>query len=71
MNRPRRKAIVTPDQPTLQAWEDMRIETLHEMQEGASPPDEMVEVTAEVTAASAPLSAKGKTQRKEGHPPEA
>ncbi len=32
-----------PDEQTLQAWEDMRAELLHEIQDGGSMQDEQVE----------------------------
>jgi hypothetical protein len=39
------KEAMLPDERTFQAWEDMRIEVLHELQEGASTdvPDSLVD----------------------------
>lgn len=39
------KEATFPDEQTFQAWEDMRIEVLHELQEGASTdvPDSLVD----------------------------
>ena len=39
-----------PDESTLQAWEDMRSEVLHELQEGAEVTDAMIESIAELAA---------------------
>lgn len=36
MNRRLPQEDIYPDEETLQAWENMRIEILHELQEGAS-----------------------------------
>jgi len=36
MNRHQTMETIFPDEETLQAWENMRIEILHELQEGAS-----------------------------------
>jgi len=46
MGRYQHMEITSPDERTLQAWEDMRIEVLHELQEGASAdvPDALVDV---------------------------
>ena len=36
MNNRYPQGVIFPDEETLQAWENMRIEILHELQEGAS-----------------------------------
>ena len=36
MNNRYPQGVIFPDEETLQAWENMRIEVLHELQEGAS-----------------------------------
>ena len=45
MNAPQLITTMFPDEKTLQAWEDMRIEVLHELQEGASAdvPDTLID----------------------------
>jgi len=46
MGRLQHIEITYPDERTLQAWEDMRIEILHEIQEGGSAdvPDSLVDI---------------------------
>jgi hypothetical protein len=39
-----------PDESTLRAWEDMRSEVLHEIQEGADVPDALIDSIAELAA---------------------
>ena len=39
-----------PDESTLQAWEDMRSEVLHELQDGAEVPDALIDSMAELAA---------------------
>ncbi len=34
MNQQKMGRVISPDEETLQAWENMRIEILHELQEG-------------------------------------
>lgn len=43
MNRLHAAKRVSLDEATLRAWEEMRIEILHEIQEGGSVPDELVD----------------------------
>ena len=43
MNRLQQVVVTVPDKQVLQAWEDMRTETLHELQDGAIVADESVE----------------------------
>ena len=46
MGRLQQIEIMIPDERTLQAWEDMRIEILHELQDGgcAEVPDSLVDI---------------------------
>lgn len=48
MKRLREVERVSPDEATLRAWEEMRIEILHQIQEGASVPDELVDVAGDL-----------------------
>jgi hypothetical protein len=50
MGRPQRRKTKSPDKQTLQAWEDMRIEIWHELEEGASAdiPDTLVDDMSEL-----------------------
>jgi hypothetical protein len=41
---------LSPDEETLQAWEDMRAELLHEIQDGEAMQDEQVEAVSLVVA---------------------
>ena len=51
-----------PDESTLQPWEDMRSEVLHEMQEGAEIPDALNDSIAE-------LAVRLRTWRSVNRPP--
>ena len=46
MGRSQHVEPISPDEQTLQAWEDMRIEILHELQDGGSAdiPDSLVDI---------------------------
>jgi hypothetical protein len=44
MGRPRRKETTSPDELTLQVWEDMRSEILHELQDGGDVPDSLMDI---------------------------
>jgi hypothetical protein len=50
MGRPQPVEATYPDEQTLQAWKDMRLEILHELQEGASTdiPDALIDQIAEL-----------------------
>jgi hypothetical protein len=48
MNHLQQEGITVPDEQTLHDWEDMRAETLHELEDGAAVPDESIETLAEV-----------------------
>jgi hypothetical protein len=37
-----------PDAQTLRAWEDMRADLLHELQEGASAPDDLIDLMGQL-----------------------
>ena len=43
MNRLLQVVVSVPDERTLQAWEDMRSETLHDLQDGAIVAAELIE----------------------------
>lgn len=59
---------IYPDEETLQAWENMRLEVLHELQDGASAdiPDASLEVFGTLVATLASSEAQ-----MEQHQPEA
>lgn len=44
MGRPRRKETTSPDELTLQVWEDMRSEILHELQDGGDVSDSLMDI---------------------------
>jgi len=50
MGRLQHMETMSPDERTLQAWEDMRIEIWHELQDGASAdvPDALVDIIGRV-----------------------
>jgi hypothetical protein len=50
MNRPQHVKTVFPDEQTLLVWENMRIEILHELQEGADAdvPDSTIDTIGEL-----------------------
>lgn len=48
MNRPPRMQATLPDKPTQQAWEDMRAEVLHEIQDGGEVPDVLLDAIGEM-----------------------
>jgi len=47
---------VSLDASTLRAWEDMRIEVLHEIQDGGVVPDELVDAAGDLAAQDSPWS---------------
>jgi len=51
MNRLQQVVVTVPDERTLQAWEDMRTETLHELQDGAIVADESIETLGNLLVA--------------------
>jgi hypothetical protein len=51
MKRLQKEVVTVPDEQTLQVWEDMRAETLHELEDGAVVPDESIETLGEVLVA--------------------
>ncbi len=54
MNRLRILKRVSPDEETLRAWEEMRIEVLHEIEEGGNVPDEWVNAAGDLAALNNP-----------------
>jgi hypothetical protein len=48
MKRLRVVKWVSSDEETLQAWEEMRIEILHEIEDGGSVADEVVDAAGDV-----------------------
>jgi hypothetical protein len=48
MNRLQQVAVTVPDEQTLRDLEDMRTETLHELEDGAVVPDESIETLGEM-----------------------
>ena len=56
MNRPPRAKRISFDASTLRAWEDMRIEILHEIQDGGSLPDERVDAAGDLATLDNPWS---------------
>ena len=58
-------ATTLPDESTFRAWDDMRSEVLHELQDGADMPDAVMDITSELAvmlstwwSMRAPLSSK-------------
>jgi len=43
MKRRREVRRVSPNEATLRVWEEMRIEILHEIEDGGNVPDELVD----------------------------
>ena len=62
MDHNQQAEVAFPEDPTLQAWEDMRSEVLHELQDGAEIPDALIDSIAE-------LAAKLRTWRSMNRPP--
>jgi len=56
MNRLQSVAMVFPDASTLRAWEDMRIEILHEIQDGGTVLDELVDIASDLATLVNPWS---------------
>ena len=50
MKRLRKVKRVSPDEATLRAWEDMRIEILHEIEDGGNVPEEWVNAAGDLAA---------------------
>jgi hypothetical protein len=50
MGRPRRKETTSPDELTLQVWEDMRAEVLHELEDGGDVPDSLMDIMGNLAA---------------------
>jgi hypothetical protein len=48
MGRPQYQETTSPDEITLQAWEDMRSEVLHELQDGGDVPDALIDILGNV-----------------------
>jgi hypothetical protein len=48
MNRPQKVAITVPDEQMLRDLEDMRAETLHELEDGATVADESIDTLGEL-----------------------
>ena len=46
-----------PDEQTLRAWEDMRIDLLHELQDGASAPDDLIDLMGQLVVILKPSEA--------------
>lgn len=49
-----------PDEPTLRAWEEMRAEVLHELQEGGEVPDALLDTIVDTIASIRSQSIKPK-----------
>jgi hypothetical protein len=56
MKRLRKVKRVSPDEATLRAWEDMRIEILHEIQDGGTVLDELVDIASDLATLVNPWS---------------
>lgn len=56
MNRLHEAKRASLDEATLRAWEEMRIEILHEMQEGGGVPDEVVDAAGDLAVMLNPRS---------------
>lgn len=56
MNRIPSGVVGLPDASTLQAWEDMRGEILHEIQDGGNVPDEQVDLAGDLATLDNPWS---------------
>ena len=65
MKRLRKVKRVSPDEATLRAWEDMRIEILHEIEDGGNVPEEWVNAAGDLAALVNPF-VPGQTVR-DGH----
>ncbi len=63
MDRPRQMETKSPDEQTLQAWEDMRVEIWHELQEGADAdvPDSLIDDIGNLVVTLASWRAKTKS----------
>lgn len=48
MDRPEQVETTFPDEETLQTWENMRAEVLHELQEGGEVSDTLVDSIADL-----------------------
>ena len=64
MNRHQPLETIFPDEGTLQTWENMRIEVLHELQEGASAdvPDILLDIFRSLVVVLASWRAAIRTQ---------
>lgn len=64
MGRPQPAEIPSPDKQTLQAWEDMRVEIWHELQEGASAdvPDDLIDEIGNLVVTLETLKAEMRSQ---------
>ena len=47
MMRLQKTKWVSPDEATLRVWEEMRIEILHEIEDGGDVPDELVDAAGD------------------------
>jgi len=56
MKRLRKVKRVSPDEATLRAWEDMRIEILHEIEDGGDVTEDRVNAAGDVAALETPWS---------------
>jgi len=54
MKRLRKVKRVSPDEATLRAWEDMRIEVLHEIEDGGNVSEERVNAAGDLAALVSP-----------------
>ncbi len=51
MGRPQQGETTSPDETTLQVWEDMRNEVLHELQDGGDVPDSLIDIMGNLATA--------------------
>jgi hypothetical protein len=49
--RLQQEVVTIPDEQTLRDWEELRAETLHELEDGAAVPDESIETLGELMVA--------------------
>ena len=50
MGRSQYQETTSPDEITLQAWEDMRAEVLHELDDGGDVPDSLMDIMGNVAS---------------------
>jgi hypothetical protein len=50
MGRSQCQEMTSPDELTLQVWEDMRAEVLHELDDGGDVPDSLMDIMGNVAS---------------------